>query len=674
MYETISPILQWINAHPHLAGLATFIISAAESIAIVGTIVPGSVMMTAIGTLAGAGVMPLWSTILWAILGAIVGDSISYWIGFYFKNRLRDIWPFRSYPNLLATGEKFFCKHGGKSVFIGRFVGPVRALVPLIAGMLRMKPSRFAISNVASAIGWAPAYMLPGIALGAASLELPPDLAAHAILMLLLIGLFILLCLWFLQRLFLLIGTQINYGLTKLWHHLQMSRYFSLITTALKHYDIHKTYGQLKLAFYFCIISAAFLYLAAYVLFHGSQNIFINDMFYHMFRGWRSPTGDSIMVCITLLGESKVLLPLIATLFLLFALKKHWRTAWHVLALGVFTVIGSEAFKHIIHSPRPWGIVHSPAGASFPSGHATISTVIFLGLALLLTKAFNNRYQRFFYRLSAVVIIAICISRMYVGAHWFTDVLGGVLLGSSILMLIVLSYNRKAEKPLRPFHIIATTLLTLLISYGFYFHHDYSSLKANSTQLDWPTNTITLNDWWNQTGDHLPFYRLNRFGLSSQILSLQWIGDLEKIKELLLQNGWDVPQELNWITVLHRVSNVESTEHLPLVSPLYLDKKPVLVLIRHSNNNKKLIVLRLWQSFVTIQNINQPLWVGTVELVPSTYSWLLKPRRYNEINLTPEQLFPTKPTNYDIKQVNVQNNHRHRPTEQMMILIKPKGI
>jgi len=59
MPDMFSPILQWINAHPELAGLATFGISAGESVAILGTIIPGTVMMTAIGTLAGAGVIPL---------------------------------------------------------------------------------------------------------------------------------------------------------------------------------------------------------------------------------------------------------------------------------------------------------------------------------------------------------------------------------------------------------------------------------------------------------------------------------------------------------------------------------------------------------------------------------------------------------------------------------------
>src|SRR5688572_4022 len=104
MHDFIGSLLNWLNAHPNFSGLVTFIISAAESVAIIGTIVPGTVMMTAIGTLAGGGVIPLWPTICWAILGAILGDGISYWIGYYFKDRLKSIWPFRTHPEILEKG------------------------------------------------------------------------------------------------------------------------------------------------------------------------------------------------------------------------------------------------------------------------------------------------------------------------------------------------------------------------------------------------------------------------------------------------------------------------------------------------------------------------------------------------------------------------------------------
>src|SRR3990167_687848 len=122
MSDYVSPLLQWLNANPEWAGFVTFLVSAAESIAIIGTIVPGSITMTAIGALAGAGIIPLWETLIWATLGAIVGDGVSYWLGHYFNDKLRRVWPFRTNPGLLEKGEGFVHKYGVMSVFIGRFV------------------------------------------------------------------------------------------------------------------------------------------------------------------------------------------------------------------------------------------------------------------------------------------------------------------------------------------------------------------------------------------------------------------------------------------------------------------------------------------------------------------------------------------------------------------------
>ncbi len=670
MSDSLSPILQWINAHPDLAGLATFTISTAESVAIIGTIIPGSVMMTAIGTLAGIGIIPLWETIIWAILGAIVGDGISYWIGRKFNTRLPYVWPFRTHPNLLQNGETFFVRHGWMSVFIGRFVGPVRALVPLVAGMLGMRPLRFTIANVLSAILWAPAYMLPGILIGTASLELPPDIAIHVILMLILTLLGIMLCVWLVHRVIQLIGKQISHQLTKLWSTLSDSPYFSFITTSLKHHDPNQTYGQLTLAFYFITISCLLLYLTFYIHWYGSEDIFINQVFFHLFRSLRTPFFDNIMLAITFLGEKKVLLPLALTLFAWLAYCKRWYTAWHVLALGLMAGGGIEVLKWLAHSPRPWGVLQSPESYSFPSGHTTLTTAFYLGITLLFLEILQIKSRRVIFYIVGTFILTISFSRLYLGVHWFTDVVGGWLLGSATLILVCLSYNRQREEKLQPLGIILTILLTLTVSYSLTVDRNYAELHKDYQQLDWPQYNIPLDAWWNQQGDHLPLYRLNRFGSTFQLLNLQWMGNLSDIETVLLKNGWSIPPKTDWIGILHRVADVRSAEHLPLVAPLYLDKAPELELIKTEADSKRLLVLRLWNANLILTNAKQPLWVGSVELSARTYSWVFK--RRNQVTLTPDLLFIQSPDQYVIKQVMVQLKHGFRPQTQPLILIKPK--
>lgn len=669
MSDFINPILQWLNLHPNLAGLFTFIISAAESIAIIGTIVPGSVMMTAIGALAGAGVINLWSTIVWAILGAIVGDGISYWMGRSFKDKLPYAWPFGTRPDLLRRGESFFRKYGHMSVFIGRFVGPVRALVPLVAGMLGMNPWEFYIANITSAIGWAPAYMLPGILLGAASLELSPDLAVHGILVILLVTLFIILCIWVIYKLFVLISLQVDNLLNKIWFRLAHSRYFSFITAALKYHDSEKPHGQLALAFYFLVFTIAFLYLAFYVASHGSANISLNNSLYYLFRSWRTPLVDHIMLAVTFLGDSLVLTPLTITIFAWLAYKRYWYTAAHVILLAVLTTCGIEGFKHLVHSVRPWGIFHSPMSSSFPSGHTTLATIYYVGIGLLITQAYQIKRDNPLFIFLGIIVIAVAISRMYLGAHWFTDVLGGWLLGSAILIFVLLSYKRRKTKTFNPRGLFLTIIITLAVSYSANYFLREAKAQQNYAQIDWPVYTMTADSWWNQTDEHLPRVRINRFGYSTEVLNLQWQANLAAIQSLLQQNGWETPPERDWISIFQRLADIQSAEHLPLVSALYLDKTPVLVLTKKIAGDKKLIVLRLWNSHLLIKDSTLPLWVGTVDVAPRTYSWLFN--RKKQLTLTSKLLFNQIPKNYEIKSVIIAVHHRHHDREQTILLIKP---
>ncbi|MEJ2179233.1 MAG: DedA family protein, partial [Gammaproteobacteria bacterium] len=147
-------------------GLIVFLVAAGESLALVGIVVPGVVFMLGIGALVGLDAINLWQALFWAAVGAIVGDWLSYWLGRHFDKQLRHVWPLSRYPELIPRGEAFFERHGGASVFFGRFVGPLRPIIPAIAGIMHMPQGKFYVINVVSAILWAPVVILPGVAFG----------------------------------------------------------------------------------------------------------------------------------------------------------------------------------------------------------------------------------------------------------------------------------------------------------------------------------------------------------------------------------------------------------------------------------------------------------------------------------------------------------------------------
>jgi membrane protein DedA with SNARE-associated domain len=159
-------LVQFITLHPDLAVFVIALTAFGESFAFLSLLFPGTAVLIAAGTLVSAHVLNPVPAALAGIAGAVVGDAISFWIGRKCGPVIPRLWPFRSHPKALADGMGFFQRYGAASVFIGRFFGPLRAVVPLVAGMMEMPTVPFYVANVVSALIWAPALLFSGVILG----------------------------------------------------------------------------------------------------------------------------------------------------------------------------------------------------------------------------------------------------------------------------------------------------------------------------------------------------------------------------------------------------------------------------------------------------------------------------------------------------------------------------
>ena len=159
-------VTAFIAAHRDWAVPLIFLVSFAESFAFLSLLVPGTTILAACGALVPGGTLALWPLLVGAIPGAVLGDGVSYWLGRRYGMMLTRCWPLSRHPEMVARGEAFLRRHGMASVAVGRFFGPIRAVIPLVAGMARMDRRAFWVANVGSALVWAPAIMLPGAALG----------------------------------------------------------------------------------------------------------------------------------------------------------------------------------------------------------------------------------------------------------------------------------------------------------------------------------------------------------------------------------------------------------------------------------------------------------------------------------------------------------------------------
>ncbi len=152
----------FIRTHQAWAGLIVGLIAFGESIVLLGLVIPATGLMLVVGGLIGGGLIDPVPVLAGAVVGAVLGDVVSYVIGQWLGPSVVHRWPLRHYRERVARVRLFFRKYGFMAVFFGRFFGPLRCTVPLVAGMMGMEQRRFQAANIASAVIWAPMMLAPG--------------------------------------------------------------------------------------------------------------------------------------------------------------------------------------------------------------------------------------------------------------------------------------------------------------------------------------------------------------------------------------------------------------------------------------------------------------------------------------------------------------------------------
>lgn len=154
----------WLQAGAGWAPAIVFVITFLESLPGISLLVPATALLLATGALLGTGTLEPGPIVIAAIAGAIVGDAVGFWLSrAYGPNLVRRLLP-RSQRRHYARALLLFRRFGWAAVFFGRFLGPVRAVAPLVAGVARMRERHFQAANIASALVWAPLLLLPGYA------------------------------------------------------------------------------------------------------------------------------------------------------------------------------------------------------------------------------------------------------------------------------------------------------------------------------------------------------------------------------------------------------------------------------------------------------------------------------------------------------------------------------
>jgi cation-transporting ATPase E/undecaprenyl-diphosphatase len=178
----------------------------------------------------------------------------------------------------------------------------------------------------------------------------------------------------------------------------------------------------------------------------------------------RTPSGDSFFVAVTELGDVQVVLPVILVALGWFITHRFWRTAIYWLAaVGVAEAL-VKVIKLALHRPRPGASYAGIEQFSFPSGHATLTVVVYGFFAFLLCVQAPRRLRVFIATATALLIGAIAWSRLYLGAHWMSDVLGGLSFGTAWIAALAVAYLYQRREALNTRSLATAVLVTFAVA------------------------------------------------------------------------------------------------------------------------------------------------------------------------------------------------------------------
>lgn len=483
MEAWINNFTNWIpigGLYYALLGLLAFV----ESMAFIGILCPGSVLIIFTGFLAANGKGDFLILAIVYSIGAISGDLLSYLLGARAGGAIMQRPWFQKREKLLNKAQLYFAEHGGKSVFIGRFVGFLRPFIPFIAGSARMNPLAFFLYALVSGVLWGISYPGLGYLCGASWQMVQVWSGRFSLLILFLAVLFLLnALLWryfvpWLGRAGRFLGRKIAADWQKLLNTSLLQSFFC------RHPRLWRFIGErfttehesglcLTIGLTICTCLTALFFWVGRGITLSSGLSHLDQRLYELLAVLHHPWTDIFFATITWLGSGQVMIILVALVLLTLLVNNRDFSAL-IFAGGM--IVG-ELFNALVNAiyarprPTPFFPGLEAIGTSFPSGHA-FSALLFYGLVIyFLIGTTRNWRARFALILAgSFIVLLVGFSRIFLGVHWASDVLAGFVLAALWLsFLITLSETRfryggfGLQKGWRPFKFSLRTRLFLLV-------------------------------------------------------------------------------------------------------------------------------------------------------------------------------------------------------------------
>jgi membrane protein DedA with SNARE-associated domain len=570
-----------VSQHPHLAGFTVFFIVWAESLAVVGLLLPGTVLIFAFGTLVGGGAMGFLPTYAWALVGALLGDGVSFWLGWRYRGHIRGLWPFRHYPELLDRGEGFFRRYGAQSILFGRFLGAVRGIVPLVAGMVGMPPVRFVgVTLVASAL-WVPVFLAPGILFGA-SLEMASGMTGKLVGLVLALFALVWFASWLTMQCYAFIQPRTRRMVLTLFRISGEHPLLGRITLPVIDPD-RRDYGGLALI-------AAGITVVALILGQAVSGKALPVIL----EAWRTPWADYGFRVLEAVADPSTLLAICLVV-------SGWFVYYgHSVLLAHWLIAYGFAFF------LAW--LNGVAFATPPFDGVLIRvTIVFGFLATVVAPEIRAAGRVLGYALTAAAIVILAFARIYLERSEILAVVLALAFSLAWLVPLGIAYRRHGERDIGVKRVLATVALVLVLALGFEARHHSIADFAHSPTLQF----MSRSEWLERGWSRLPAFRQQPLGWPRQPLSVQWAGRLEDIRQRLETLGWRQATPLTWMSALNWLNPGARPEDWPIWPHFNRQSEDLLTMIRPLPSGLW-VVLRLWPSDYVLKDDAVPLWIGQV--------------------------------------------------------------
>jgi membrane protein DedA with SNARE-associated domain len=601
-------LLNWLTANPGWAGFWVFVMSFVESLAFVGILVPGIIILFGLGALISLGALDMASIWLWGSVGALVGDLVSYAIGRKYRSHLADFWPFSRFPKMLERGRHYFRVHGPKSVVVGRFIGPLRPVIPVTAGMLGLSPRRFLLVDIPACIVWTPAYLIPGMLFGA-SLEVASEYAGRMSLVIVIAVVVLWLTWWVIWTAYELLASRSGRWLRHIIRWLRRHPVFRRIAGPL----LDPTQPE--------VLSITMMGLFLVVIFWGMvMLLFMSPFSVHpqsidqavqvYALGLRNHIADPLIVAINQLSRLWVLIPTSMAVLLWLIGAGRQKAALHWLV-----AMGGGVILQILLA---WSMRATPllseAGVNAlydPSAALTLATVVLGYFAVMSARELKRRKRKWPYVITGILLSVLVLARLYLGLDWLSGALMGVALGMAWTFVVGIAYRQRA---LRSFNGVAASLIFFgMLTITFAWQVD-QNLEADIAALKLPIDQRELAErgWWSDQWQTLPRERTHLKNVIARKFNFQFAGEPQTLARQLADHGWQEAEPANWRWTILSMNPESSELTLPPLKRDYLGHADILLLQRLGGDPSAQETIRLWDSGVRLEPGGQAVYLGQV--------------------------------------------------------------